>query len=46
LKLRKEPPVNELEPEADVNFRIFHIDAVVNVREQNRQLEFIVQEQV
>lgn len=46
MKLRREPLVNEAEPDSDVNFRIFHIDSVANVREQNRELEFIVQERL
>lgn len=38
--------VNEDEPNADENFRIFEIESIVNVREQNRELELMVIERV
>lgn len=44
LKLAKAIPVNEAEPTSDENYRIFEIEQIVNVREQNRELELMVVE--
>jgi len=46
MKIAKPTPVNQQEPNDDANFRIFHIEQIVNVREQNRELEFMVIEKV
>lgn len=46
MKIRKPVTVNENEPEHDDNYRIFHIENIVNVREMNRELELMVQERV
>jgi hypothetical protein len=46
LKIRKPVTVDEDEPEHDTNYRIFHIENIVNVREQNRELELMVIERV
>jgi head-tail adaptor len=43
-KLAKAIPVNEAEPEHIANYRIFEIDQIVNVKEQNRELELMVVE--
>jgi hypothetical protein len=44
MKVAKTPPVDEDNPTADTNYRIFNIDQIVNVREQNRILELMVTE--
>ena len=46
LKIRKPVVVDEDEPESDVNYRVFHIENIVNVREANRELEMMVVEKV
>jgi hypothetical protein len=43
-KLAKAIPVNEAEPNNIANYRIFEIDQIVNVKEQNRELELMVVE--
>ncbi len=44
MKLSKLDVVNEQEPDADENFRIFGISEIQNVREQNRELQLMVLE--
>lgn len=44
MKLAKPTPVDEQNANADVNFRIFQITSIRNVREQNRELELMVVE--
>ncbi len=46
MKIAKPVPVNEDKPTDDVNFRIFNIESVLNVREDNRELELMVVEKV
>lgn len=46
MKIAKPNAVYESEPNSDVNFRIFHIESVVNVGEMNRELNFVVVEKV
>lgn len=46
MKIRKPVLVDEGDETADANYRIFAIDNIVNVREQNRELEMMVQEKV
>ncbi len=46
MKVAKPVPVDANDLENDVNFRIFHIDAIVNVGELNRELQFMVVERV
>lgn len=46
MKLAKPNVVDESEPNSDVNFRIFHIENIVNVKELNRELQFVVVEEV
>ncbi len=46
MKLSRPNVVDESEPNSDVNFRIFHIESVVNVGEMNRELQFVVVEKV
>ncbi len=44
MKLSKLDVVNEQEPDADENFRLFGISEIQNVREQNRELQMMVLE--
>lgn len=44
MKLAKLIPVNEANANDDANYRIFNIDQIVNVGEQNRELEMLVVE--
>ncbi len=44
MKIAKLDVVNEQEPDDDANFRIFGIENIVNVREQNRELQLMVLE--
>lgn len=46
LKIAKMVQVKPNEPKSDDNFRIFNIESVANVKEQNRQLEMMVVEKV
>lgn len=46
MKIRKPVAVNEQEPEADDNFRLFEIENITNPGEMNRELELMVQEKV
>jgi len=46
MKIRRNVAVNEDEPDDDANFRIFGIENIVNVREENRELQFMVTENV
>ncbi len=46
MKIAKDSVVNEQEPNADENFRIFGIESITNVREANRELHLIVTERV
>ncbi len=46
MKIAKDSAVNEQEPNADENFRIFGIESIVNVREANRELQLMVTERV
>lgn len=44
MKIAKLTPVKPNEPKSDDNFRIFNIESLMNVREQNRELEMMVVE--
>lgn len=44
--VRRTNLVNEDNPEASENFRVFHIERMTNVREQNREFEFLLIEDV
>lgn len=44
MKLAKLIPVNEANANDDANYRIFHIDQIINVKEENRELEMLVVE--
>lgn len=44
MKIAKPVPVDESDANADVNYRLFEIDSVVNVNEANRELQFMVVE--
>lgn len=44
MKIRRYPIVNEVQPEDDANYRIFHIDAMLNVDELNKELQLMVVE--
>jgi head-tail adaptor len=46
MKIRKPVAVNENEPDADENFRLFEIENITNPGEMNRELELMVQEKV
>ncbi len=46
LKIAKLETVDEDDTENDVNFRIFHIESMVNVNEMNREIELLVVERV
>ncbi len=46
MKLARDSVVDETEPKADANFRIFHISDIVNVNEMNRELQMLVVEKV
>lgn len=45
-KWKKPEPVDTSDLNADCNYRIFNIESVINVREQNRELEMMVVEVV
>ncbi len=38
--------LEQINPENDAHYRIFHIESVINVNEANRELELMVKEQV
>ena len=40
------PGIETIDQDNDQHFRIFHIEAVINVHEANRELELMVKEQV
>jgi hypothetical protein len=44
MKIRRPVEVNEAEPEADENYRLFEIESIVNVGEANRELLVMVVE--
>jgi head-tail adaptor len=46
MKIAKLSMVNEDDPNADENYRIFNIEDITNVREQNRELQLLVTEKV
>jgi len=43
-KLARDVAVNETNATADENYRMFHVEQIVNVGEQNRKLQMLVQE--
>jgi head-tail adaptor len=44
LKIAKFTTVDEDDPTADANFRIFHLETLINVGEMNRQYEILAVE--
>lgn len=44
FKLPKAEPIRPEEPDDDANYRVFHIESIINVRERNRTLEMMVVE--
>lgn len=46
FKIHRNETVDAENPADDANYRIFHLESVVNVREQNRTLELMAVERV
>lgn len=46
MKTPKPVPVDLDNPEAEENYRIFHIESIINVLEKNQELELMVVEQL
>lgn len=46
FKIHRNDTVDAENPADDANYRIFHLESVVNVREQNRTLELMAVERV
>lgn len=46
MKIARRNVVNANDPGSDENFRIFHIDQIVNDQEMNRDLQFVMSEKI